>query len=233
MVVNNIFIDLIWDFLNSAVPIILAIGVIIGFYHYKNIQKHIKLLLWYFVFALVTDISHRILPYNTTASFTLFLIPFFGLIELILFSRIYHKHLLKKKYLLHKFVTGAVYILLLYEFIFSFITKDPKSFYSYGKIAVNLYIITTCILYYKKLFESLRISESYRFILFNSGVLAYFTFNLLINISINFLVNENLNIVIYFWIANALITLMFYAFNTFLIWKDGRIQKPLQSGLPW
>ena len=212
-----------WNFINYGSPAILLLGSIIGIYYYKVIQKYYKVIVWYFVVSFIVDLLHRAVVYSHLMSYNLFLIPLFGIIELFLFDKIYTKVLLAKKRILGQVIRYIIFLVLLAEFFYT-LTKTPESYYSFGKIAVNLYVIIASILYFHKIFSEATFLKNETPILFNSGVLSYFTFNLLINVSINFLINEELQIVFAFWVANGFITVVFYAFNTYLIWKNW--QKP-------
>ncbi len=230
MPAGNNAIPIIWKFISYSSPLVLIIGIVSGFILYKGLQQKNKIIVWFFLGSLSCDIFHRLVVYLHITKYNLFSIPLLGIIELLFFTWIYERVLLKKRTRLSKYIKIGILLVLLAEFTYTILAKNPASFFSYGKVASNLYIIVFCLMYIHYIFSSSDLLKMNDSILFNSGVLTYFTFNLLISLSVNFLINEELHIVLYFWMANAIITIIFYLFNIYLLWKNGKNRNPLRFG---
>jgi hypothetical protein len=216
------FVFYIFSFI--SIPILL-IGVILGLYYFTRLSPLFKFLFLYFGLALGFDVFHRFLT-----DYNLFLQPIYGAVELFVFSLIYEKCLLKKKSKIRFIIRILIYMLLAYDFLYTAINMELSSYNAYGMIIMDIYILTCGILYYRKVFTA----ESFDFpkthLLFNANVLVYFGFNLLFYASINFLVNNRLDIVIWFWLINAILIDLFNIFNIFLLWQTGKTRKHLQFG---
>ncbi|WP_264789307.1 hypothetical protein [Aureispira anguillae] len=114
--------------------------------------------------------------------------------------------------------------LILLDFLFLCDLFNAETFYAFSKVIADLTIIILCLIYYwKVLKEEMPIDKE--LLLLNSGFISYFSINCFIFLSINFLINESLDLVTPFWTLNALSALFLYLFLTYMIWQHGKIQK--------
>ncbi|MXN91087.1 hypothetical protein GR160_07575 [Flavobacterium sp. Sd200] len=174
------------------------------------------------------DISSRILGRSGN---NLVILPVFSLIELVFFAYFYNKHLLAKpnKVLLGLGIVGSVYIITEMLLYFVFNTLDVKQFQPYAKVADNFIVILMALsFYYQKInsFNELR----WGYFRLNTVILIYFTFNIMVFLPFNFMINESSGIKFYFWTANMVFILLFYGYLVSLIWKNGIKQGKMQLG---
>ncbi|OJJ20595.1 hypothetical protein BKI52_19265 [marine bacterium AO1-C] len=207
--------------------IVLLFGCAIGFFCFPRGRSVNRWLILYLVAGLTSELVFRYFGSISAQRYNLFVVPFFAITELIIFSAIYYLHLLKrspKVFLLGLF--GAMLIIM--DILFLSQLFVIEQYQTYSKVISDFLIIVYCLLYYRQL---LKTNEPNAFYLkLNAGVLSYFVINLLIFSSLNFLVNESINLVIVFWVLNVVASSAFYLFLTYQIWQHGKIRKPLQYG---
>ncbi len=204
-------------------PITALIGIGMGVRYYSKLSLPDKLLTLYLVFVLAIDIIIRYLALVLKFKNNLFLIPVYALGEFLIIAIIYLIFLLKLKSQKIIIILSGVSALILFDlFYFSRLT-DAANFQSIAKIIANLSIIIICIYYSWKgiLNKGIR---SLEFMSINPYIIGYFSINLIIFLSINFLINEALGIVTYFWILNLIVNVLFYIRITYFLWKRGRIR---------
>ncbi|WP_237421185.1 hypothetical protein [Flavobacterium sp. Sd200] len=112
---------------------------------------------------------------------------------------------------------------------FVFNTLDVKQFQPYAKVADNFIVILMALsFYYQKInsFNELR----WGYFRLNTVILIYFTFNIMVFLPFNFMINESSGIKFYFWTANMVFILLFYGYLVSLIWKNGIKQGKMQLG---
>jgi len=132
------------EYLLYLIPLISVLGCLIGIYYYRNLIGKSKLILFYLFLCLVFDLISRILVF--TQHNNLILVPIFGFLELLVFSMIYHKYMLKRKRML---VFSNVFVLLLV--LLDCVFADPfqlSSFHSVGRIIDAFFILVLCLSYF-------------------------------------------------------------------------------------
>lgn len=175
--------------------------------------------------ALLTDVASRI--FMKIMNYNLFLIPIFGFIELSIFSIIYYKHIYKTKSKLLWFIIALTFLLIFQDLFFRDQLFDPSRFNSFGKVISDLVILFFALSY---IIQGVNKTSPLRkdYLILSFVLLFYFSINMLFTISVNFLVNEQISIVIVFWVMNLIFTLLFYVALIYLLWQNGKIQKRLQ-----
>jgi hypothetical protein len=160
--------------------------------------------------------------------YNLYFVPLYGLFEFTIFSILFLKLISPQNKNLFLIIASIISIVLIVEGITSYFNQNAASFFSYGKVLTNLSIITYSAFYIintlrdkSKKIEPNKINLSYT-------LMAYYILTLLNYIAINFLVNNSLQIVGYFWNFHAFINILFYIALTFLLWKYGKTPKPLR-----
>lgn len=208
------------------VPVVLLIGIIRGVHYYSSLKSENKTLVIYLMGCFFADITSRLA--GEFYKNNLIIMVAFSLFELLFFSIFYQVYLFKRKKIFYTIVTitGCLYIG--YE-LHTLSNLDPKYFQTYSKTYTAFFIIFMGIDYF---FEKIQkeYSESLKVIELNSVFVLYFSLNLILFLPVNFLINVNSPAKFYFWFINLLVTLCFYLFLTKKIWKNGLIQKQLQSG---
>jgi len=212
---------LLWNIISKAVIPVFIIGILVGFYYFKNLNLHSKFLVFYIAFSAVFDALTRIFT-----EYNLYLIPLLGVFELFVFSAMYDRCLMKNRSMPMLIIRVLLYFYLAYDFVDTLVFHEVRYFNAYGRIIMDMYILSYGIMYFRKAFKNESVDINKTHLLFNTGVLIYFGFNFIFFSSVNFLVNTELDIIIWFWIVNAIVVELFYLFNmadwqnpqTFAIW---------------
>ncbi|NDI98428.1 hypothetical protein GWA97_05020 [Flavobacterium sp. LaA7.5] len=205
-------------------PALLLIGILVGLFLYKHLDKQHKTIFLYLLAMLIIDFASRYLMYRYENNQIILLV--YSLTELVLFSYMYLRLLLRKyiKVLILLSLLGALYIIgeILLYFVFN--TTDALSFQPYAKVADNFVVIILALTFLYEKMNEFKESKWDNFRL-NIVILVFFTLNTLIFLPFNFLVNEKSGIKFYFWTGNIILLLLFYGFLISEIWRNGRIRK--------
>jgi len=205
-------------------PIILIAGVSIGVYYFKKLDIIRKILVLYLFTMLSIDILSRVAAaiYNNN----LVLIPILGFLELFIFSALYYalagkEERIKKNSLL--IINFATLIFTIWE-ITKVFNAPVEQFQSYSKAIATLIIVLFSITFF---LEKIRLRKDISPALFslNSGILLFYSLELIIFLPIDFLIHDNSGLKFYFWLANLIFILLFYLFLISSIWKNGKTQE--------
>jgi hypothetical protein len=216
-----------FEFVSSAhilPPIVSFTGSCIGFYYYKSLDAIRKSLTWYLFVMLLVDIASRLII-ETGNNFIVLLA--YSLIEITMFAWFYFKLQFNAK---HRLIIGLFFVSFLYILweIVSLERKEVKGFQSYAKVVDDFLIIILALTFFHERINIFRESKWDNFRL-NTVILVFFSFNLSLFLPLNFILNDTFGY--YFWFGNILSLLLFYSYLTHSIWKNGRTQKLLLSGL--
>ncbi len=211
-------------YLTYLSPILCIVGVVLGVSRFSQLNQIFRLVIFYLFLSLVTDLFYRYFAIFPTKQFNLFLIPIYGLAELLLFSFLYLRYLIQgKKNGLIVFL-GLMAIGILFEIIFAPYIFSAKEFISFGKPLANLGILVLCFFtFYQWITEKTPKSQS--LVSLNGAIFIYYSLNLLLYLFINFLVNENITLVTIFWSINLVSVLLFYSILILFIWQNGKTRK--------
>lgn len=145
----------------------------------------------------------------------LILIPIFGLLELGWFAYIYYAH---TKNIAFLYSTVPVLILLIYELSTTdFQALQQFQSYTRSMASLSLFLVTLYYSYY--LIKNKWQTYSTSFFLFHAIVLVYFTYSCLYYLPLQVLITGNPENVLFFWLANSVITLLFYLLTTIVLCK--------------
>lgn len=217
------FLDLV-SYATYLSPIILFIGIIIGAYCFKNLDRIGKILIFYLLSMFSIDVLSRII--GEVYGNNLFFIPILGFLELFIFSMLYYflagrEEKLKRYSLI--VINAATLIFTIWEI--QKIADTPLSeFESYSKAIATLIIVLFSISFFlEKIWLRKDISGALFFL--NSGILLFYSLELIIFLPIDFLIHDNTGLKFYFWFANLIFILIFYVFIIASIWKNGKTQE--------
>lgn len=212
----------ILEVLTVSSPIILCVGIVLAALYFSRLEGVHKILLLYMVAALIIDILGRILGHYVNNN--LILIPIFGLIEILLLTRLYFTYFIGVK---NKFWLIPIGVLICFNFyeIFSLYGVEPKDFNCTSRVLDSLTIVLFSIIFFIKIIADSEIAKK-GFLFLNSVIFAYHSLNLIIYLPINFLINETSNIKFHFWSISLLLTLIFYLSIIRIIWIHGKNHKP-------
>ncbi|HAD97269.1 MAG TPA: hypothetical protein DCG19_07670 [Cryomorphaceae bacterium] len=197
-------------------------GVIITIARRKHLTGLYKLLSLYLLLALLTDLLSRFI--GTVYGNNLILVPLFGLAELALFTFLFHRYLLPRKY---PFIIGMIIAcaLLIGLDLFGADWGQPTHFHAYGRVLSGLLIATLSLISLGHILRNPQ-RQTLPNLALCAGILIYYAIDSLWFISVNFMVNQEVSTVFGLWMVHALVTPLFYIFLTHHIWRTGRILKP-------
>lgn len=197
---------------------ILIAGTVCGLLFYKRLDPVCNGLFYYVALMLAVDRSFYLLGAYTGNNHAM--VPIYALLELGFFTWFYNYCLLKKQSipLVVLGLVGVVYIC--WEFIQDFVltTQQVKQFQPYGKVVDNFAIIIFALSYLYIKISSFEETHRGHFWL-NIIILVFFTFNTIIFLPFNFLVNEETGLKFYFWTINRITLLLFYIYLAVTILK--------------
>jgi len=208
--------------LTSAEWSLYIVGIICLFV-YKQITPKYRYLSFYIWVTILINLMGVYLHYN------LFLLPIYSFVELAIFSIIYLRFFFREKNIVLQSLLLLAHALILLDFLFLCDLFNAKTFYAFSKVVTDITIVLLCLKYYLTILKEETPIDKELFLL-NSVFIGYFSINSIIFLSINFLINESLDLVTPFWILNALSALFLYSFLTYMIWLHGKIQKTSPSG---
>lgn len=216
------FLEILSLFTNLS-PIILTIGIFLGIFCYKKVDTLRKILIFYLCVMLLLDLTARYL--GEVYGNNLVLIPIYGFSDLTMFSIFYYFLGIKNNKKIKLFL--ILILILSAAFTFSEVMKvynlPSSEFESYSKVISTLVIVFLSLGFFlEKIYMKKNISSD--MFMLNSGILLFYSLNLIIFLPIDFLINGS-ELKFYFWLVNLVITLTFHTFLITSIWKNGKIQE--------
>lgn len=219
--------DLSYFFI-TLVGLILVTFVVIGIVTFKKLQPLYKWLFFYMLIALIFHVLSNYFGfvYGNNQSW----IQAYGFFELLIFIFIYRLFLLKK-------LTGMIFFIvgilgLIYMVGENVLTNffDLKNIQYYSRAIDAFLIVLASVLYFLEQIGRSKTVDIAKMIL-NGAILVYFSLNLIIILPINYFINADSKLINIFLVSNMITTTLFYIYLTYSLWKNGKIQKPLRTGL--
>lgn len=183
----------------------------------------------YLILSLLIDLLSRYWGYASEPGYNLVLLPIYAFLELSIFSVLYYAFFFKRKRrkILYIMILGQALIIADFMLMSNvLVASDSQSF---AKVIADGIIVSYCLMYYWELIKSEVLIHN-PLIPINSSILFYFTVNFMIFLPVNFLVNGNVDLVIYFWSVNLVVTLVFYTYMIYLLWENGKAPRQLPDG---
>lgn len=210
------------------VAVILTTASVIGIVMFKKLQPPYK---WLFFYALIALIFHILSHYyGYFYGNNLIFAQTYGFFELFIFLIIFCSFLLKKLsgiVILMLGICGLIYIL--YESL-TLDFYDLENFQYYSRPIDALIIVVASILYFIEQIGQSKVVDRSKMIL-NGVILTYFSLNLIMILPVNYFINADTDLKFVFMVSNMITTTLFYIYLTYSLWKNGKIQKPLRTGL--
>lgn len=219
--------DLSYFFI-TLVGLILVTFVVIGIVTFKKLQPLYKWLFFYMLIALIFHIFSNYFGfvYGNNQRW----IQSYGFFELLIFIFIYRLFLLKK-------LTGMIFFIvgilgLIYMVGENVLTNffDLKNIQYYSRAIDAFLIVLASVLYFLEQIGRTKTVDISKMIL-NGAILVYFSLNLIIILPINYFINADSELINIFLVSNMITTTLFYIYLTYSLWKNGKIRKPLRTGL--
>jgi hypothetical protein len=184
----------------------------------------------YLVLGFLIDLLSRYFGFVSPIKNNLFMFPVETLVELVLITWLYIRYMLpnRRYHFVIYFLVLLGFIPLTYDFIHSLNPENMNGLMFYGSFYVNGLLVLICILYYLQTAFNKKMEINGKKLIVNTLMFLSFVIGLLYMLSINFLLNENVKIVTYFWILRMIVIIGVNSIILYLIWKDGKIPKRLQ-----
>lgn len=202
------------------------VGFALGRIYYESLNVVHKGITWYLFAMILVDIASRIL--GPTGNNIIVLLTF-SLLEMTLFTYFYFRYLFKAKHRLILVLYVAAFLYIMYEIV-SFNRAEMKGFQSYAKVVDDFMIIILALSFFHEKINVFKESKWDNFRL-NAIIIVFFSINLVFFLPFSFIINRTSGYQFYFWCGISFTILLFYSYLTHSIWKNGRTQKLLLSGL--
>jgi hypothetical protein len=206
-------------------PLFLIAGLILGLTRYRKLDGKHRLILWYLSFALLTDVLSRY--WSWTQNNNLVFLSITGIIDLLFIARLYLKYFLPKNWGFLVYPTALILLTVLFNIAF-YNNQLAATFQSYDKLFCNLTIVGYCLICFLDILK--RKKNNREVMRVNAAVLLYFSVDILISMTSNFLINEALHLVVYFWLLRLLLLLYMYLVLIQTLWQTGKNRKHWQFG---
>jgi len=206
-------------------PLFLLTGIGLGLARYRKVDGKHHLILWYLLVALVIDLLSRY--WSWTQNNNLVFLSVTGIVDLLFISCLYLKYFLPKNRIYLIYPTAIILLLVLINIVF-YNHKLAATFQSYDKLICNVTIVGYCLICF---LDILKRKKNNRAIMrINGAVLLFFSVDILISMTSNFLINEALHLVVYFWLLRLLLLLYMYLVLIHTLWQTGKNRKHWQFG---
>lgn len=201
-------------------------GFVLGMVYYKSLNVVHKGITWYLFVMILVDVASRIL--GKTGNNIIVLLSY-SIVEMSMLTFFYFRYFFKARHrlIIALFLISFAYII--YEII-SFDRTQMKDFQSYAKVIDDFMIIVLVLTFFHEKINIYKESKWDNFRL-NAIIFVYFSINLVFLLPFNFIINRTSGYQFYFWFGISVTILLFYTYLTYSIWKNGRTQKLLPSGL--
>lgn len=195
---------------------ILAVGVVSLLL--KGTFKEHPLLFIYVLALILTELTAVYMSDFHSERANIFLLYFSGFIHFLGVILIVNEYFNpdKRKYRLLFIPFGIV---LLFQSFYSY--SGFNSFQVYGNVLYNLIILSFSLSYFIRVLVR-GINPKRHDLILNSTILIYFSFDSVISLSSNFLINEHLDLVAPFWLIRTVLLQLFYLSLIHFSWQIGK-----------
>lgn len=207
---------------------ILTTASVIGIVMFKKLQPLQKWLFFYVLIALIFHVLSHYYGYYYRNN--LIFAQTYGFFELFIFMIIYRSFLLKKLTGIFILVLGICGLLYIANESLTLDFNDLENFQYYSRPIDALIIVVASILFFIEQIGQSKTVDMSKMIL-NGVILTYFSLNLIMILPINYFINADTDLKFIFLVSNMITTTLFYIYLTYSLWKNGKIQKPLRTGL--
>lgn len=213
---------LFFELLDKSIPLvsifILGFGLFFSLKG-KTFSTYLLFGIYFFILFMVELFSKKIGVLLGNNNLILF--SFSCLIHFIFLTLIYAKYFfnIKRKHTLAIILIGSIP---LFVFNTNWI-PDSIKFESYDRALYSLIFVIYSLTYFYQTIKTTPL-RNYGLIL-NASVLIFFSLDVFLAVGTNYLINENLTLVSWFWTIRALFLQLFYVSLIHFIWKDGKIQQ--------
>lgn len=206
------------DNFTLILPLTTFIGIIVGIYYYKNLNKAKRIL----IYLLINSLFIEILSYISAKFFgsNLIFLNIYAIIEL---SLIYL--FLRTNFFPYKKAFDIAYFILLLFNIYELLNIDYQNFdmfQSYSRSLNSIFLLITSIVVIIDKLNKDKFDPSNKIYF---ALPCFLVVNALLYLPLNVLINYKDIRVYIVWVTNSLNISIFYSIIIYQIWKFGRAQK--------
>lgn len=198
-----------------VVPFVLIVGIISGALNLRSKNRYA--IFFYLSLGFVIDMASRFLPGFQSNNLILF--SFLSFFEVVIFSFMYWEKLKKALWLQVLTTAGLIYIAV--EAII-LDTSDLANYQIYARNVSSLLIVLMALQY---IFSELKEGSTLKGDVLHFALLFYFSFEFMLLIPINFLINASATSIMYIWTARVILLFIFYSYLIYYLWSNGKTQK--------
>lgn len=184
-------------------------------------RKNILLLFYLGAILLLEAVSYYYSEYNSK-QLNIFLFHLSSFVHFFFIALCYYYYFERSRWLKYTVIISIGFILLL--LINPMAYEGTQNFHLYTNVLYNLAVVAFSFLYFIGIvIKGIRPQPFELF--FNSVVLVYFSYDAIISLSSNFLINEHLDLVAPFWLFRTLLLQLLYVSLINFSWQTGKIRK--------
>ena len=198
-----------------VVPFVLIVGIISGALNLRSKNRYAIFL--YLSLGFIIDMASRFLPGFQSNNLILF--SFLSFFEVVIFSFMYGEKLKKAVWLQVLTAAGLIYIAC--EAII-LDTTDLANYQTYARNVSSLLIVLMALQY---IFSELKEGSTLKGDVLHFALLFYFSFEFMLLIPFNFLINASATSIMYIWTARVILLFIFYSYLIYYLWSNGKTQK--------
>lgn len=215
---------IIWQIISNISLLFLCCSFILSLRYYKKVGSVFRFFALFLLLGLSTEIFMRYYIFILHESSNLFVVPIYYILEFFVLSCLYFKHFFKKTNWIGTSLVVLIQLALCIEGYRSIYYDQVYSFHAYGKVLVNIVVVTYSLKFFLNLAHGNTAIDASKIGL-NILIFIYYVLSLILFIFINFLVNGDTTITMFFWIFHSSITALYYFSISLLIWKVGTTRK--------
>ena len=213
-----------WIEVIAAADLLCLLAIVVVFFK-RNHQffAPFRWLYFYLVMVAAVELLSKIYLYWWEGE-NLYLFHFYTIGEMVLLSIMYLKLLEDKRRMLNlRILLGSVFVVLL-SYVGWKLFQPDSSFDMFAKLPINVLMIFMASTFFVRSLKAPKRYQNRFHALFylNAAVLYYFAGTFIIFMIMNQLVHANGNDVLYLWLLNVVLTLVFHTLCGIVLWKDSR-----------
>jgi hypothetical protein len=220
----------LWGVFVGILYVIIIAAIIISVIFYKHLPKPFKLLAFLFFTDAFFETCSVLLRNFSKDGTNLFISPLANLTTLIIISVFYLKYVLRRgQYRILYIVLSSLSIFLVFRDVIYALEGDFQNLHFMSLFYSSMMIAVFTITYFLQIamVSDMKIVRNY--LILSIVFFLQALFGMLFAVAINFMINESLEIVSYFWVSRISVLMITNVVLMFMIWKLGRTRKRLQS----
>ncbi len=220
----------VWDVFAKLSYAIIGLFVVISAIFFKHLPKPFKLLAFLFFTDAFFETCSVLLRNYSEDGTNLFISPLANLATLFIISVFYLRFVLRRgQYRIVYIVLSSLAVFLVVRDVIYALEGDFQNLHFLSLFYSSFMIAVFTITYFLQIamYSDMKIVRNY--LILSVVFFLHALFGMLFAVGINFMINESLEIVSYFWISRISLMLITNVVLIIMIWKLGRTRRRLQS----